>query len=67
LHDGLQLASRIVPNRLRCARVTADRRCDHDRQCQCEHDVSAQLRDAAGFLSDDLCADVAVAVIWFSQ
>ena len=67
LHDDLQLAGRIVPSQLRRAWDGADRRCDHDRQCQCEHDMSAQLRDAAGFLSNHLRADFAFAVIWLAS
>lgn len=67
LHDDLQLASRVVPSQLRRTWDGADGRRDHDRQCQCEHDMSAQLRDTAGFLSNDLWADFALAVIWPSQ
>jgi hypothetical protein len=67
LHDGLQLPSRVVPNQLRHTWIAADGRRDRYGQCQCEHDVSAQLRDAAGFLSDDLRTDVPVTVIWPRQ
>jgi hypothetical protein len=44
-------------------RHAATRRRDHDRQRHREHDLSAQLLDAADRVPDDLRADVAVAVI----
>lgn len=63
LHDGVQFAGGTMSDRVPRSRECANRRRDHDKQRQCQHELSAELFDATDFLSDNLRAEFAVAVI----